>query len=156
MIRDLLKWVAPGLVTILGGTTLCLAMTSGALVEDLSRRSSATLRAAGADWAEISLDTRDLHVTGTTADPLQRDQLLARLNKLPGIRAVTADITLAPLAKPYQLQAAVSDGQVLLSGSVPDETTRQLLMDRAGVTASALELHAGMPDRRAWLAAALA
>ena len=46
MIRDLIKWVVPGLATVLGGTTLCLAMTSTDIVNDLAARSAAAMAAA--------------------------------------------------------------------------------------------------------------
>jgi len=154
MIRDLLKWVAPGLATVLCGTSLALAMTSGEVVEDLSIRSAAALQNAGADWAELSFDMRDLQLTGTTANQADLDLAIAELSALPGVRSLASDVTLAPLAKPYQFQAKVADGKLLLSGAVPDQATRSFLEARAGVSESALVLHSGMPDRQTWLAAA--
>ena len=47
MIRDLIKWVAPGLATVLGGTTLCLAMTSTDIADDLAARGAAAMAAGG-------------------------------------------------------------------------------------------------------------
>ena len=154
MIRDLIKWVVPGLATVLGGTTLCLAMTSTQIADDLGQRGAAAMAASDYDWAELSLDGRDLILTGTTTDQALLDDAKARLTALDGVRSVTDDVTLAPMAKPYRLEASVDQGAIALSGSVPNETTRQRLLALAGLEQGSLELHSGMPDRRTWVAGA--
>lgn len=150
MIRDLIKWVVPGLATVLGGTTLCLAMTSTSIVDDLMARSTAAMTAGGYDWAELSLDARDLTLTGTTTDQALLDAAIDRLSQLPGVRSVSADVTLAPMARPYRLEASLDHGVIALSGGVPNETTRQRLLALAGAEQGALELRSGVPDRRSW------
>ena len=154
MITDLLRWVAPGAATVVAGTALCVLMTSANIASDVESRSASALQQAGYSWAELTADMRDVALTGTTSDPLERDAAVAQLTNLIGVRAVTADVTLAPLAKPYQLIAAVQNGAVTLSGAVPDVKTRQRLEALAGVTSSSLELHSGMPARTAWLSGA--
>jgi outer membrane protein OmpA-like peptidoglycan-associated protein len=154
MIRDLLKWIAPGLATVLGGTTLCLAMTSTDIVDDLSARSADAIHRGGYGWAEWSLDMRDLTLVGTTTDQAIVDTLTARLANIPGIRSVATDVTLAPVASPYRLEASLENGVVSVVGGVPDEMTRQNLLAIAGIEQGALELRSGMPDRRAWTSGA--
>ncbi|MET3925800.1 OmpA family protein [Devosia sp. 2618] len=154
MIRDLIKWVAPGLATVLGGTTLCLAMTSTEIASDLSTKTAAAIASSGYDWVELSFDGRDLRVSGTTTDQGIRDAAVAKLASLDGIRAVSSDITLAPLATPYVLQASIDGSAIDLSGGVPDETTRQRFMSQANIENSNLQLRSGMPDRRTWVAGA--
>lgn len=154
MIRDLLKWVVPGLATVLGGTTLCLAMTSTEIATDLAARSTAVLQRGGYDWAELSFDMRDLALSGTTTDQALIDDAALRLANIPGIRSVTTNVTLAPAASPYLLEASLADGAVTLAGAVPDETTRQRLLARAGLEQAALDLRSGMPKRDAWIAGA--
>ena len=154
MIRDLIKWVAPGLATVLGGTTLCLAMTSTDIVDDLASRGAAAMAAGGYDWAELSLDARDVTLTGTTTDEALLDAAIARLSSLDGVRSVTPDVTLAPMAAPYILQASIDQGAISLSGGVPNETARQHLMTLAGLEQGALELRSGVPDRRSWITGA--
>lgn len=154
MIRDLIRWVAPGLATVLGGTTLCLAMTSTDIVDDLASRGAAAMAAGGYDWAELSLDARDVTLTGTTTDEALLDAAIARLSSLDGVRSVTPDVTLAPMAAPYILQASIDQGAISLSGGVPNETARQHLMTLAGLEQGALELRSGVPDRRSWITGA--
>jgi outer membrane protein OmpA-like peptidoglycan-associated protein len=154
MIRDLIKWVAPGLATVLGGTTLCLAMTSTQIADDLASRSAAAMAAGGYDWAELSLDARDVRLTGTTTDQALLDAAATRLSGLDGVRSVTTDVTLAPMAVPYALAATVDQGVVTLAGGVPNEPTRQRLLSLAGLEQGALELRSGVPDRRSWVAGA--
>ena len=154
MIRDLIKWVAPGLATVLAGTTLCLAMTSTDIANDLAARSADAMASSGQDWAELSLDARDLTLTGTTTDASIVEAAISRLSGLPGIRSVTSDVTLAPSASPYLLVASIDTDGVSLDGGVPDEATRQRLLSLAGLEQGALELRSGMPDRRSWVAGA--
>lgn len=154
MIRDLIKWVVPGLATVLAGTTLCVAMTSADMVSDLSAKGAAAMAATGNDWAELSFDTRDLTLSGTTTDELALQAAIDRLDGIAGIRSVVSEVTLAPLASPYLFTASIApEGRELL-GAVPDETTRQRLLDRAGLQVAALELRSGMPERGAWTAGA--
>ncbi|KRA51454.1 OmpA family protein [Devosia sp. Root635] len=154
MIRDLLKWVVPGLATVLGGTTLCLAMTAADIADDLATRSAAAMAAGGYDWAELSLDARDLKLTGTTTDQARLNSAIARLSALAGVRSVTSEVTLAPMARPYALVASVDQGVLDLAGAVPDDTTRQRLLRLAGLEQAGLDLRSGMPDRRIWVSGA--
>ena len=154
MIRDLIKWVAPGLATVLGGTTLCLAMTSTDIANDLASRSATAMAAGGYDWAELSLDARDLTLSGTTTDQSLLDAAIARLAALDGVRSVRTDVALAPIARPYSLRATIDQGAITLAGGVPNETARQRLLSLAGLEEGALELRSGVPDRRSWVAGA--
>ncbi|UJW85786.1 OmpA family protein [Devosia sp. SL43] len=154
MIRDLLKWIVPGLATVLGGTTLCLAMTSTDITDNLAARSTEAAQRGGYHWAELSFDMRDITLSGTTTDQALVDTLAHRLGDLPGIRSVTTKVTLAPVASPYRLEASLENGIVSLDGGVPDETTRQHLLDVAGLKQGNLELRSGMPDRQAWTSGA--
>ncbi|ODT76979.1 MAG: hypothetical protein ABS76_29140 [Pelagibacterium sp. SCN 64-44] len=154
MIRDLWKWVVPGLVTVLGGTSLSLAMTTSTIVEDLQARSAATIAAGNVDWAELSLDGRDLTLSGITTDQALVDEALSYLSQLDGLRTVTANVALAPLASPYQLKAGIAGGSISLAGAVPDLSTRRRLLDLAGLEDAPLELRSGVSARQAWAAGA--
>jgi outer membrane protein OmpA-like peptidoglycan-associated protein len=154
MIRDLLKWIVPGLAIVLAGSTLTLAMTSARIAGDVASQSTAMVQRAGFDWAELSFATRDVTLSGTTTDQAYVDAAVKRLALIPGIRSVQADVTLAPPLTPFRLDAALNDGAITLSGGVPDEKTRKDLLARANLQQGALELRSGMPDRRAWIAGA--
>lgn len=144
----------PGLATVLGGTGLCLAMTTTTIVEDLDARSTAALEAGGFDWAEAALDMRDLTLSGVTTDQSLVDAALSYLEHVPGLRSVTADVVLAPRAQPYRLEASIADGVVHLAGAVPDAATRQKLLALAGIEDGELELRSGAPSRGEWAAGA--
>lgn len=154
MIRDLIKWVVPGLATVLGGTTLSVAMTSADIAGDLTARGNAAMAASGYDWAELSLDVRDLTLSGTTTDPTIVEAAITRLAAIDGIRTITPAVTLAPMARPYTLQATIDQDAASLSGGVPDEATRHRLLAMAGLDDADLQLHSGMPDRRSWVSGA--
>ncbi|WP_338723227.1 OmpA family protein [Devosia sp. XK-2] len=150
MIRDLLKWVAPGVVTVLGGTFAALALTTPGMVDSLASEGRAALHAAGVDWAHLSVSGRQLAVTGTTSSDSERDFVLARLAALPGIAAIDQTVTIAPLAAPYRVNVAVENGQVSLFGSVPNEELRQVLMAAPGLAAVDLQIRSGQPDEGQW------
>lgn len=154
MIRDLIKWVVPGLATVLGGTTLCLAMTSTYIADDLLARGTAAMTDGGYDWAELSLNVRDLTLTGTTTEQALLDSAIARLSRISGIRSVASDVTLAPMARPYALNARLAQGAIALSGAVPSETAKQDLLSLAGTEHGALDLRSGVPNRRLWMTGA--
>ncbi|MCS6758942.1 MAG: hypothetical protein MO852_07880 [Candidatus Devosia euplotis] len=97
---------------------------------------------------------RDLTLSGTTTDQRYVEVAQQRLARIPGVRSVSTNVTLAPMAAPYRLEASLSDGKIALSGGVPDETAWQILLDRAGLEQGGLQLRAGMPERRAWVAGA--
>lgn len=154
MIRDLLKWVAPGLVTVLCGTTLSLAMTSADIATDLSTRSQAAMDRDGYDWAELALNGRDLVLSGTTTDTAIVEAATTRLANLSGIRSVASDVTLAPLASPYTLVASIEGNAIALDGGIPNEFTRQRLLALVASAQDSMQLRSGMPQRRIWTSGA--
>lgn len=152
MIKDLMKWVAPGLATVLGGTALVVLMTSSNIAADIETRANTALRSDGFVWAELSFDTRDALLRGTTTDQSSLDAAMARLSELHGVRSVTSAVQLAPMARPYPFSASVSDGTIALTGGVPDAVIRDRLIARAGTESHSLELLSGMPPRQTWVA----
>ena len=128
MIRDLLRWVAPGVVTVLGGTVAALAMATPAMLETLAEEGGAALDAAGADWAHIDLTGRSVHLTGTTASDAERELAMAALASVPGLSRIDETVTIAPLAAPFRINVSVENGAVSLFGNVPNESLRQELV----------------------------
>jgi len=152
MIKDLMKWVAPGLATVLGGTALVVLMTSSNIAADIETRANDALQSDGFVWAELSFDTRDALLRGTTTDQSSLDAAMTRLSQLHGVRSVNSDVQLAPKTSPYPFSATVADGAIALTGGVPDAAIRDRLMARAGTETHSLELLSGMPPRQTWLA----
>ncbi len=151
MIRDLLKWVAPGVATIFGGTVAALAMATPHVLDDLQEQGVRDLRSAGLNWAHIALDGRDVQLSGTVDSPERRDNAVALLSSLPGIGNITENVVVAPLMTPYRLDVSVEDGVASLSGGVPNDEIRNSLSAVSGVDATKLTIRSGQPDEGAWL-----
>ena len=152
MIKLFAKWVAPGLVTVLGGTALAVLMTSANVAADIETRATSALLPNSDPWAELAVDGRDLVLRGTAADQPSVDATVARLQSLHGVRTVTADVQIAPLASPYPFTASIENNKITLRGGVPDAATRDRLLARTGAEVDDLEVLSGMPKRADWLA----
>ena len=152
MIRDLLRWVAPGVVTILGGTIAALAMTAPEMSADLARQARAGLDSHAISWARIHLDGRDAHLGGTVDSPARRDDAVSMLAAVPGIRHVVDGVTIAPLVSPYIINVEVEQGAISLSGSVPNSELYDSLRARPDISVADLAIRSGQPDEEAWRA----
>jgi hypothetical protein len=152
MIRDLLMWVAPGVVTVLGGTAAALAMATPAMLDALAEEGRLALEESRADWAQIALSGRRIHLTGTTSSDTERDLALASLMAVDGVGSVDETVTIAPLASPYRVNVAVENGAVSLFGSVPNEELRRQFMALPGLTTVDLQIRSGQPDEAPWRA----
>jgi len=150
MIRDLLKWVAPGLLTVLGGTMAAMAMGSGALVADLTERGTAALAADDLSWAHLSFSARNAELSGTASSAAQRDAAIARIAALAGVHSVSSSVILAPLAAPYHFDVNVEDGRVSLSGAMPNAALRDHFRTWDGVVEADLVIRSGQPDEDLW------
>ncbi|QQR40947.1 OmpA family protein [Devosia rhizoryzae] len=150
MIKDLLFWVAPGVLTVVGGTGVAMSMATPVMVADLAAQGRAQLDASGAKWANVSVVARDLVLTGTTDTEQKREAAERTLAAMQGVGAIENDIALAPLATPFKLKVAVEDEALTLSGSVPSEAARQDLLQRVNVAETKLEVGAGYPDLKHW------
>ncbi len=152
MISDLLKWVAPGFVTVAGGTVAAMLLTAPSMVSGLEREGRLALASSGAGWAELHVSSRDATLVGTTDSLGSRDAALAVLAKVPGIGAVREDVTVAPLADPYRFEVRVSPAGIALAGNVPNEKTARELTARPGIASTDFSINAGQPERTPWQA----
>ncbi|MDB5562585.1 MAG: OmpA family protein [Hyphomicrobiales bacterium] len=145
-----LKWIGPGIATVVLGTALVVLTTGSNIASDLTTRSSNALGASGDTWADVHFNVRDAVLTGTAANIATVDAAMRRLASLHGVRSVSTDVQLAPLAKPYPFSAEVKDGVVTLSGGLPSEKLRAELVTQAAARVDRLKLLAGAPDRGIW------
>ncbi len=163
-----------GVLAMIVFGALCIRHNIPAIEADLAMRAKAGLREQRLGWAEVEVDGRDVILTGLAPDPAARARALS-LARVFGVRRVENrletieefvrdDLPAAPAASAprpdtamptpevsYRTRIAVSDGGVVLEGSVPDEATRrrvvrlaQDLFGIAGVEAR-LELRPGAP-----------
>lgn len=153
MLKAFARWLIPGAIVVVGGTALTVMSTQAGIVSDLKSRSISTLAEQGDNWVEIGIDSRDLVLHGTASTEEQVAVLEDRLRQMHGVRSVTADVTVAPLAKPYLFAASIADGKIVLRGGVPDAQTQKILVASAGAVDVDLHLNSGLPQRSTWLAA---
>ncbi len=153
MIRDLLKWAAPGAVTVFTGTFAALVMTTPNALADLRGQGDAALADNGLSWAHIALDGRDVLLTGTTDTQGNRDQAIALLASIPGIRTVTQNVAIAPAMSPYHIDVKVENAAISLSGGVPNADFLTLLSAQPDLDTSGLALRSGLSDEQQFLSA---
>lgn len=149
-----LRWGVPAFVTVVVGTTAAVSTSGAAIPSDLAERTRGVL-GASSNWATVTFDARDARITGTAGSPETVDEAVARIAAVPGVRSVTPDVVIAKSLAPFPFMATIQDGQLTLSGGLPDEAARLELLAAAGsAVVDELVLAAGVPDRADWLAAA--
>ncbi len=142
----LLKWLVPGAVTVLGGSALALSLTSAPIASDLESRSIASLEAANARWASVTIDGRDAILTGTATTQAMIDDAESALASLHGVRAVRQDVILAEFVSPFPFAARISGEGVTLSGGYPSESAHKAILAGAGEVSDETRLLSGGPD----------
>ncbi|WIY53971.1 OmpA family protein [Devosia sp. YIM 151766] len=159
MIRDLVKWVAPGVVTMLGGTMAALAMPMPVPVTPISIH------------LNILVEPGAISHSSSTANARQHEQLVAQsgsIVELPPPRRDDNSTSTSPQAddmRPETSQADVpaeapmpafdsayrfaatraADGVIVLDGQVPASATATYLASLAGAEAEALIVAPGAP-----------
>lgn len=90
-----------GLIPIAMLSWLAVHVESDAIERDLERRSGAALSVAGFDWASVVFSGRDGLLVGRPADARERDDAVALVRNVWGVRVVeTRDSTAVPAAIP--------------------------------------------------------
>ena len=107
-----------------------------AIRDDLELRSQAALINSGVSGAQVSVDGRDVTVSGVPAD--QQDAANDAVRDLDGVRTVSvnADGAQATQAQASPLDIAVAADKITLTGSVPDTATKTALVDAANSKAN--------------------
>lgn len=139
------KWLVPGVLTVIAGTALAVTQTDALVGNDLSARTTAALDQKTFPWAHVSLDGRDAVLTGTATSQAAIDTAVAKLASVSGVRAVESEVALAEPMTPFGFSAAVSAGQVTLSGGYPDEAIHTALVASAGKPTDSMRLASGAP-----------
>jgi len=90
---------------------------------------------------ETSVSGRDILVSGTAANDIEKAAILANLDTTHGRRVVVDDLKLINIASPYMFKGSKAASGVAYSGNAP---TNDALADY--VSADSLTLAGGMPD----------
>jgi outer membrane protein OmpA-like peptidoglycan-associated protein len=148
-----LRWGVPALVTVVGGTSLAVSATSSDIAADLQSRTVLALEQGEATWARVDFEARDAIVRGTATDQKTIDEAVARVAAVHGVRSVRSEVVLAEFISPFPFSATIKNGEIALSGAVPDETAHAELALATGSANDTIRIHSGAPDRAQWDAA---
>ncbi len=147
MASTFLKWLIPGLLTVAGGTVLAVVQTGAAVTSDLGGRAEAVLDKQQFGWADVSVDGRQLVLSGTATTQQAIDDALTRLSGVRGISGVASRVALAEMLSPFALSATLKNGQVTLDGAYPSEPVHTRILAAAGpAPIDQTRLHSGAPD----------
>lgn len=128
------KWFWPGLTWTAALTALALWFGGGRLESDIAGRGGEAL--APYIWASFDVDGRDVTLKGIAPNPESQTAARAALTNVRGIRDVTDLTSVLPLVSPYVLQIKKTGDGLILSGTVPDNDTRdQILAAAEGLNA---------------------
>ncbi len=95
-----------GLLALAALVVLCLYCGAPRIQQDIHDRSVAAVEGAGYDASLVSVDGRDVTLTGTVPSEAERERLVNLLSGLEGVRAVDDQLTVgafAGIADPLQL-----------------------------------------------------
>jgi len=140
------KWLIPGVVTIVGGTILAIAQTGAAVTDDLGVRSRAALDPTELSWATVTVDGRDVVLSGTATTQASIDDAISRIGAVRGVRAVDSQVALAEFISPFPFAATLKDGKLTLTGAYPDELVHTALLSTAGEPVDQTRLYSGAPE----------
>ena len=97
-----------GLIPIAMLSWLAVHLETDVIQRDLETRSAAALRGAGFDWASVVFSGRDGLLVGQAASVRQREDALARVRSIWGVRTVEARVAASP-AVDLPVAAAAED-----------------------------------------------
>lgn len=133
------SWVWPGAVTITALTIGAVWFAAERIEGDLATRASDML-AQTQSWAGVAISGRDIEITGDAPSEAARDEAIATVSAIGGIRVVTDKTGLLPLEDPYRFSVEKSDAGLALSGFAPDGTERDRYRALIGKTLPGLEM----------------
>jgi len=99
--------------------------------DEISPAVRAALDGAGYDTIAFGVENGKVTLTGEVDSEADRDAAEAAVASLEGVTEVDNQMTIAVQSVPAGATVTVEDGQIVLTGTVPDEATRADLVARA-------------------------
>ncbi len=116
-----------GLLALLILVLACLWVNGRRIPQDISRRATEAVTAAGASAdMTIGVDGRDVVLAGEIGPMVDRAGLVKTLQSLPGVRTVTDRLVLAKL-EPARFSLKVSEREAAVAGLMPDREAAGVL-----------------------------
>lgn len=125
----MLKWFWPGVTWTAALTALALWFGTDRIEADISARSAQVL--APYNWAGFDVDGRDLALKGMAPDPEMQQAAILALRGVSGVGDISDLTTILPAASPYIFKLTKSGEGIVLSGFVPDNSMRDVIMAAA-------------------------
>lgn len=147
---DWKRWIWPGLIATVFLTVLALWFRTGTIESDLAAKIA---QAHGnGHWAVVTIDGRDVTLSGTAPDAAMHDEALSLARSALGVRQVLDRTELARLAEPYRFSAVKDEAGVTLSGHYPQAMAHAVVKEVAAqmfpglAVTDELTLARGAPD----------
>jgi hypothetical protein len=120
-VGHLLLAIAVLLSFLIGAATIWVPHSAALIQNQLHERARGALIANEQDYVAVSVDGRDLILSGLAPDHDSRSRALALVENIAGVRVVHEQIEISAR---YVLQASYSDSQLCLRGVIPSEALR--------------------------------
>ena len=117
------KWIWPGIFAVVILTALSTWFRADAVQDDLTAKALGDLKTEHS-WAGISLDGRDLTLSGTAPSPEAAEAALKIADEAYDVRIVSDTSDLLAIASPFALNANKADGKLVLTGNVASDDMR--------------------------------
>ena len=96
--------------------------------EVLGETTRASLLQKGFDWVAIQFSGRDATLSGKAPNADAHDEVLETVQAMPGVREVIDHMT-PRIVSPYTANIEWRDGQLALTGFIPDQASYQVVND---------------------------
>lgn len=122
------RWLLLGALLLVLLLILCTCNESGRIQADLIQRGELALREGGYDPALLSVNGRDLTLSGVSLSPEAKVEMLELVRSVRGVRVVNDELSVeAAVPAPPELIFSTFDDSVTLSGAVPEAARDELV-----------------------------
>ncbi|VAW45136.1 Outer membrane protein A precursor [hydrothermal vent metagenome] len=134
------KIIIMGCLALVILSYFCISAKSPIIENDLLDRSHAALTNENISWTNISIDGRELLLTGVAPSEELREKVTDTVKSVWGVRTVDNQLTVAEpnisepeisKLKKYSLMIAYSGSSIVLEGVVADQITREMIVETA-------------------------
>lgn len=125
----MLKWFWPAVTWTAALTSLALWFGADRVEADIAERTSQAL--APYVWTGFDVDGRNVALKGLAPDPQQQQAATNAVQQVRGIGDFSDLTTVLAAASPYVFKLSKSGEGVILSGFIPDNAMRDLIMNAA-------------------------
>ncbi len=138
-----LRWLW-GLLPIFALIWLAVIWEKEPIEEDLRQRTEAALNEAGLSWAGAGFDGRDGLLKGLSFSEDHPQRAIEIARNVWGVRVVDEDIDVIDLVSNYAWSAERTDGAINLTGYVPDEKAREMILKEVQSRLPSMQMADGM------------